>query len=133
MSEDKARRSVTLDPENDDLLSQSSINASGLVNRLVTNYRTAGEDDVAMFRLRESQLKSEVEGLENRLEMKREELKRVRQQIGAFEDSTEDVLREAAENLDPTTLNADNPAVRNWAGKAGLTPEDFVERVQDYA
>lgn len=127
----KSRRTVSLDEENDQYLDADGINASSLVNRLVRSYRSAGGDETGMLRLREQQLESEVAELESRLEAKRRELDSIRDQLSTFEDTQQSVLEEAAETISPQARSTDNPAVENWANKADLPPEEFLDRLDD--
>lgn len=127
----KSRRTVTLDEEIDEYLDAEGVNASQLVNRLVRSYQTAGGSEVGMLRLREQQLESEIQELDSRRETKQDELERVREQLSELQDGRDDVIRDAAESLDDHVRVPDNPAVQNWAEKAGLPPEEFLERLDD--
>lgn len=127
----KQRRTVSLDPDVDEYLDAEGVNASQLVNRLVRNYHSADGDELAMLRLREQQLKSEVEELESRLQSKRNELETVQEKIGEQRNATAGIVREAIDHLPEHVREPDNPAVENWASKAGMSPEELLERIED--
>jgi len=130
----KERRTISIDEEVDDYLGSDGVNASELINKLVKSHASAGGDKRAMLELREEQLMSEVNGLENRLEGKREELESVRDRLSEFRSDSNEVVREAADELEfhAVTLDPDNPAIQKWAEKADLPPEDFLDRLKDY-
>lgn len=127
----KERRTVTLDPKTDEYLSQEEVNASKLVNKLVRDYTGAGGNSRAMLELREQQLESELSELESRTETKRDELERVREQLGAHEDQRETILDEARNTLRDTQLEPGNPAVQTWADKADMSVEEFLDVLLD--
>lgn len=127
----KERRTVSLDAEADEYLSQEGVNASQLVNKLVRDYTGAGGNDRAMLELREQQLESELTELESRVGTKRDELERVREQLGSHQDQRETILEEARNTLRDTQLEPDNPAVQTWAEKADMSVEEFLDALSD--
>lgn len=134
MSGDKTRRTVSLDEEVDEYLDNDEVNASALVNQLVKNHVTSGGDERAMLELRREQLKSEVQSAENTAEQKRSELETVNEKLSEYEDDIQQVLDEAADVLEGITLDEDaydNPGVENWADKADLPVDEFVERLRE--
>ena len=128
----KHRRTVTLDPEVDEFLDTAEVNASALVNKLVKNHHSAAGDQQAMLSLRAQQLRSDIEELESRLETKQDELERVEARLDAVEDDRDAILRDAAETIPRAVRTPDNPAVQSWAEKADLTPEAFLDRLDDF-
>lgn len=125
----KEVRSVTLDPDVDSYLSTPNVNASGLINRLVKHHQLGGGDGVQMLELRRQQLRSEIESMERSVEAKREELERINEQISEYETDIEEIVREADEALDEHLRSADNPAVKNWAQKAGISQQKLLEKL----
>lgn len=127
----KERRTVSLDPEVEEYLSQEGVNASELVNNLVETHVSAGGNEKAMLELREQQLESEVAELESRTETKQEELAQVRDRLSEFRDKREDVIQEARNTLEDIPLEPDNPAVQNWAGKAEMPVDEFIAALEN--
>lgn len=131
----KKRRTVSIDEEVDEYLDSDEVNASALVNQLVKNHATAGGGEQAMLELRKEQLQSEMQSKENELQQKREEYRGVLDRLSEYEDETEEIIAEAADVLEGIPLDEgayENPGVKNWAGKAGLSVEKFVEHLREY-
>lgn len=128
----KERRTISLTPENDAYLGKEGVNASQLVDRLVESYRSAGGDETGMLKLREQQLQSEISELESRLEAKRSELEQVQDQLAEFQADQDSIIADAADALPQHVRHEDNPAVENWAEKAGLSPSELLDRLADH-
>lgn len=67
------------------------------------------------------------------------EIEELREQISALEERKEEqerlvesVLTDAAEVISPEQLQPDNAAVKNWADKADMKPETFIEEIRPY-
>jgi len=73
----KQNISASVDEDVAGYLSQEHINASGLINDLVKQYMDGGSEQAAILRLREEQLRSEIEALSQQEEAKRQELNRL--------------------------------------------------------
>jgi len=128
----KERRTVSLDGDVENYLSSEGVNASQLVNKLVKNHATAGGDKKAMLEIREEQLLSDINELENRKETKVDELQRVREQLDGFKSEVDWVVEEAVEKLDDVPWEPTNPAIENWASKAEVSPDEFIDRLEDH-
>jgi len=100
----KTRRTITLSPHVDKWLNRDDVNASGLINRLVAEYKATQEPG-------ESDPRKDAAN-----QIRERQLKKVR---GILLDGR------SAKSLDPT-----NPAVMTHANRLGLTPEDLIERLQ---
>lgn len=132
--------SVTLDEDIAEQVSNDdSLNLSGTVNNLLREYLygNTDADSIAMLELREEQLTSDINSLEGDLENKREELSRVQDRLADARDSKqnhrEDVLEDAGRAMDKipqSQLTEDNPAVENWARKAGLDEAELLDWYQ---
>lgn len=59
-----------------------------------------------------------------------EELNRLRSILDDFEGRKYDRLEEAAEKLEGVDLEPDNPGVKNWANKLGMSPQELVSELQ---
>lgn len=128
----KQRRTVTLDPEVHEFLSTEGVNASQLINRLVKNYNTAGGDRQTMLELRKQQIQSDIQELEARINNKQDALTTIQDQLATAHHETEQVIAEADAELPEHVRDPDNPAVENWADKAGLEPGEFLRRLGDH-
>jgi len=126
----KKRQSFSLEPENKEFLDREDINGSGLVNKLVTQYRSAGVRSTEMLQLRLDQVDSEIESLEQRLENKRAERERIADTLEQKQSAADATLDEAEHALEPNQLEPDNPAAKNWAKKCGLGVHDFISRME---
>ncbi|MFB1066471.1 hypothetical protein [Natrinema sp. H-ect4] len=76
----KDRKTFSLDPDVADYLDDPSINASGLVNRLLREYFEGGGSQGMMVELRKQQLRHEKQSLEQQQEVIDEELERLDEQ-----------------------------------------------------
>lgn len=130
----KKRRTVSLEPQVDEYLSRPEVNASALVNELVSQHQNGGVSDDAVLRMREEQVESEVDHLQTRAEKKREELEAIREKREEKAETRSVELSEAfdvlAELDERDKLAPTNPAVKNQAGKVGMTPEEIINEYE---
>lgn len=126
----KERRSISIETDVDEYLSREGVNASQLINELVKNHYSAGGDEKAMLKLREQQLESDVRSLEGQIAEKENELDQIRDRLSEFHDQTETILQEASDVL--VTTDPENEALKTWAGKADLSPDEFAEKLETY-
>lgn len=130
----KERTSVTVDEDVKSYLQRESVNASGLVNKLIKQHMGGGRRDEQVLKMRLQQLEDEVESLDRRLENKKEQLSRVRSEYETCRDKRQETLEKAAEILtgdtQPGDLNPDDKKVEYWANEAGLTPEQLIEELR---
>lgn len=124
----KERRTFSLDPENDRFC-ESHDNASALVDDLLTQFRESGERQTAALDLQIKHKREEFEEKEReakRVKGELEDLQRLRAEFEKQEDAEIQSAREALEGVprDPT-----NPAVENWAGKLGMTPQELIDEI----
>jgi len=127
----KERISATVDPENAEFLNQAHINTSGLINKLLTQYRTGGasEDIIREFRLQ--QLQNEAEEAEARAERKHEEMERLKE-VAAESDRVDDGHREALlEKVRKVPKDADHPLIQDTANELDADPEDIIAEAYD--
>lgn len=125
----KETRTVTVDPEVDDYLAQKEVNASGLVNDLVSEYMHGSKADVAALDLQIQHKENRIDELDTqlqRVENEKEELQQLRNEI-----KEEQLTRweEAAMALEGTPKEVGNPAVENWASKLGVPEETLLEKI----
>jgi len=127
----KKRQSLSLSEENKAFLDRDDINASGLADKLISQYRSGGAHDRQMLNLRKNQIEAEIDSLENQIEHKRKELEKVENNLEQYTTDLEAKLDEAEDLFEPRMLTTDNPGVKNWADKCGIGPNDFISRMED--
>lgn len=126
----KVNISATVDEEVEAFLSQEHVNASGLINDLVRRYMHGGDEKGAMLRLREEQLRSEIEALSQQLGTKEQELDRItesREQAESgpdMSDELDDVLDTMEQ--DGAHVYVGSQTARDLAGEYGLSNDDVV-------
>lgn len=123
--------------------SDENLNTSGLMRSLLESYLLAGDavevglerrlndkqNELERKRIKLAQVESEIEGLEHEVDDIREKIKQRR------ESTPEEVVAFAEKvrggQFREEQLVVDNPAVENWARKAGISGEEFVRLVED--
>lgn len=121
---------------------EENVNTSAVVRQMLKTYLLRNDAvEVGLDRRIEQKCK-EKERLQRQKQSIETDIEAVEQQIEALEEqlserrqSTPEEVEEFAEKvesgmLDYGQLEPDNPAVTNWAGKAGLPPERFVTEVK---
>jgi hypothetical protein len=118
-------------------LEDPDVNASDLINRMLRHYRDGGRlADVALgMRLEElrrerEDAEAEISRLESRVSDIRDEERRLERKLENKETRLDSAVDEFL-GLDGTpALDPDNAAVKNYAAKAGVPAEQFVEEVE---
>jgi predicted phage gp36 major capsid-like protein len=128
---DKKRRTVSLDAQNHDWLSDHD-NASALVNDLVEQYRRNGDRGTAGLELQKKQKEREKEHLEQRLENIETDIEELDALIREYQRSEDAELAEARETLADTPRDPENPAIQSWAKDLGMTPEELIEDLEQH-
>jgi len=139
----KKRKTFSLDRDiHSQLTDREQLNASAVVNELLRQYLVQGNGQDVGLRMR-------LKDIDREIEQKQSEIGRIEAQIDRLQQEREDIqaqiqqrreegieeVQEFAEKIqdgmfDTENLTEDNPAVENFATKAGLTPERFIEKVQ---
>lgn len=127
---EKKHISATVDPAVKAHLDQDGVNASGLINTLVKREMAIEGENIELVKLRLEQVKSERESLENRLEDKRAQEERLEKRLESLREEEQSHFEEAQEALHGAELDPSNPAVKNWAEKVGVTPEELIEEIE---
>lgn len=119
------------------------LNVSSLMRSLTENYVHLGDTvEVSLQRKlkdKENKLdrkRLEKQGLENDIERIEREIEDIQQKIKERREQTPESVIEFAEKIKAgrfpqDKLDADNPAVKNYAQKAGLPPTQFINKVQE--
>lgn len=128
----KKRRSFTIDPDIHKLLAEdTTTNASALVNQFLKEYYETGkETDRAFLRQRLDHIERQIAHKRDELELLREERERIETELDRKQDSREELI-EQAKPIIRGKDDPENPAVRNWAGKLGMDPEEFLTVVKN--
>ena len=124
----KQRKSVSLSEDNHQFLTDHD-NASALVDRLVTQYRTGGQDESVIKQYRVRQVASEITALEKQMELKQQELEGLQDDVETAEQMEQVKLSEARNALSKTPKEPDNPAIQNWADELGMTPQELINEL----
>lgn len=128
---DKKNISATVDPDVKEYVSQSTINTSGLVNKLLKQHMNGGASEEQILEFRIQQVNSEIESLENRIAQKRDELTELQSRRKDLEEQPMEVVREAADILTAEDLEYHQQKVRYWANQAGMEIDEFVDALDD--
>jgi DNA anti-recombination protein RmuC len=128
---DKVSTSVSLTAENREYIDREVNNRSAFINDLIQAHRQGKSDmEETIARHRRQQLQSELRKIKSREQSVKDELEHLNQKITEEKKRKQKVIQDAKEALDGTRLTTDNPAVRNWAEDAGITPEELIEEIQ---
>jgi len=100
----KTRRTITLSPHVDEWLNREEVNASGLINRLVAEYKATQDTSDGDPR------KDAADRIRDR------ELAKVRGIL--------------LEGRSAASLESSNPAVMTHANRLGLMPEELIKRLE---
>jgi septal ring factor EnvC (AmiA/AmiB activator) len=119
------------------------LNKSAVMRDLADKYARTGDTEEAALlvereqkedRLRE--LQREKSDLESDIDRVEREIDRLDRRIEQRRENTSDEAKEIADRIESGTfrksqLTEDNPAVINWAQKAGLDPDTFIFEVRE--
>lgn len=131
-SEDRVKISVSVSKQNVTWLDANYNNRSAYINDLLTEAREGdGQVKAAIREYQIQQLEEEVAGMESRLESKTDRLENLKAQQESEAEKRERILEDAKEALDGANLVPDNPAVKNWAEKLDMMPEELIEELDE--
>jgi len=128
----KDRISATVDESVSEQLERDSINASGLVNKLLKQYFASGGQSQDMLKLRERQLLSDIESLESKLATKQDELELVQSELAEIRKEKRGTREEVFETLENVPWEESNPAIQQRAEELGMKPAELIDRLEDY-
>lgn len=129
---EKVSTSISLTVENREYLDREVNNRSGFINDLIDAHREGkSEMDEAIARFRREQLESELNTVKRRKEEIADELEYLNEQITQEQERKQERLEEAKEALGGQSLGVDNAAVKNWAEKVDMTPEELLEALDE--
>lgn len=122
---DKKTRTVSLDKENDQFLADAD-NASKLVNDLVSEYRRNGDKGTVALELQKRQKERDLGLIEDKREKLEQDIEEIETLIAGMNAEGNAELSKAREALKDTPRDPSNPAVKNWADKLGMRPEELI-------
>ena len=143
MGEERPRVSFRVDRDvKEQLDREENLNTSGLLRSLLEGYLLAGdavqvglerrrkdkEAELDRKRLEKTRIENEIDRIERELEQLDAKIEERRQQ--APEQVIEFAQSVKSGRFPEESLDPENAAVQNWAQKAGLGPERFIEEVQ---
>lgn len=124
---------VTISAENLAWLDENYDNRSGFINDLLTRARKGdAEIDRAVARYQKEQLRRERATLETQLEGVEEQLSVIESRIERTEQKRDATLEDALEKLQSVPAEPSNPAIQTQAEKLDMTPEELIEKVEEY-
>lgn len=136
--------SVRIDEETKDRLdSRDDLNLSGLMRGMLEDYLRVGDSvEVALEKRRQEkeeelkELEIRKTELENQIAQTERELDDIQSKIDERRNSVPEEVVEFAEKIKSgqfrhEQLDPDNPALQNWSQKAGLSPNQFIRKVED--
>lgn len=126
----KQNISATVDEDVADYLGQDHVNASGLINELVTRHINGDSEDV-LREFRRNQLLEEADDLENRAERKREKAEKMAEVEEQREKERQEEIESVAEQLAGVERDPENAAVKAQADSLGITPEELLEELPE--
>jgi len=132
MSDEKKRTSVSLPRETYEWLSDAPVENSALIAELLDEYRQSRTERVAGLEMQLKHAKTERDDLKQQYEHAEERVADLEERLSEArvdETAVIDDERESLDTLPDRQLTADNPAVKNWAEKAGLSPEELLARL----
>lgn len=130
----KTRKNISIDSELAEIVdSREEFNLSGFVNAcLEQHFAQAGATSPAetAMRARLEELEAELEDLEREQHRIREKRNEIEEQLEEESDSEHELIEQARETLSSVPREPDNPAIQNWAGKLGITPEQLIDELE---
>jgi chromosome segregation ATPase len=132
----KQPRSFSVDEDVAEMLAErDDLNASAVVNKFLREYVAGGRGEEAALEIRLNELDDEIADLEKELEQKRRERDRIESQLDERRSELREQLTAVEQKVrqgqfPADNVDADNPAIQNWASKAGVPAERFVDELR---
>lgn len=134
----KERKTFSLDAELVEELDEECNNASAVMNQLLSEFLMGGgEGPIGLeIKLQRTERKlqdalDERERVNRRIEKLRNKRNRIESQIEAKTEEKQEEIKMAAENLEGTPRDPENPAVQNWAENVGVPATELLRRIED--
>jgi septal ring factor EnvC (AmiA/AmiB activator) len=104
---------------------------SSLEREFATGATAAVERRIDEKRQRIQTLQREINDRKRELAEERDALERLEQQLESYEGDKADEVQKALDALAETPADPDNPAVKTWAAKVGMTPDRLADKLED--
>lgn len=136
MAVPKEPRSFSIDEDIDEMLAdRDDLNASAAVNAFLREYVATGRGEEAALEVRLDQLDEEISDLQRQLDQKKRERERIEHRLEERRSDLEAQLttveqKVRAGEFPRDNVDEENPAIQNWASKAGVEPKRFVDRLK---
>jgi len=128
----KERVSASVDPEVEQYLSRETVNASGLINKLVKMEMSGASQDREFLKLRRDNINTEINRLESQLETLLDEREAINKQLKKIERQEQSEIEDSLETLKTVPWEEDNPAIRTHAEDNDMTPEELITELEEY-
>lgn len=128
----KERISASVDPEVEAYLSRETVNASGMINKLVKQQMSSGGDSKQLLQLRLEQINSEIERHNSQVETLKKERKGIKKRLESLEEEKHGQLQETLEKLETVPWKPDNPAIKTQAEELDMTPQELITELEEY-
>lgn len=125
----KRRKTFTLDEANAELCDEH-VNASALVNDLLTQYRKGDDKETVAVDLQIQQKQRELREKDRQRDRVESELEELRQLKAKMQQREDGDLKRAKKALSSTPRDPENPAIQTWADDLGMTPEQLIEELE---
>lgn len=102
---------------------------SSLQREFSTGASAAVERRIDEKRQRINMLERERNERDREIAAERDELERLESRLKTFDDSEDDRLQEARDALEKTPKDPENPAIKKWASKLAMTPEELINEL----
>jgi predicted nuclease with TOPRIM domain len=130
----KTRKQITIDPAlAEEVDRRDEFNLSGFVNACLEQHfaeGTTGTAGKSAVRAQIERLETEIEEAERKREQLREQRTRLEEELDDMDDEPA-LLDQAREQLEHTPKDPDNPAIQNWSGKLGMSPNELCNRLKN--
>jgi len=125
---DKERKTFSLERENAELCTELD-NASAVVDDLLTQFRQTGDRNTAALDMQIEHKENELNERQKEVTRLQRELKDLRNLRAEFTKQENAELKKAKQELAETPRDVENPAIKNWAEKLGLTPPELLNEL----
>lgn len=126
----------------EDLIEQLSkredVNASGAVNEFLKQYLSADKGREAALEVRLNQLDEKIADQRQELDRLERERERVQTELQSQRSELYDVLNRVEDKIEAgefpaENIDAENPAIQKWATEAGVSAQQFADKLEGRA
>lgn len=130
----KKVKSVSLDEDVAEAAdADDSLNLSALVNDFLQSYFTTGDTHRSAIETRLEQVEEEIAETRETLDGLRREKERLETLLEKEEAEREPLKQKCVELFHERDVAPTNPGVENWAVKMGMTPQELLDAVPEWA